>query len=699
MARISLYIGGKLADLGETDTGVVLFTWTQEDAASPAAVRNSYTKTVTLPGSPANNDIFNCFYRLDHLSASAAVFDPLARTPFVLYDPAGRVVERGYVKLDRVNRTGNLAVSYEVTLYGGFGSFIFERMYNADGTRKTLADIYWDEAEDAQHEEDPALINFSKLAQEVQTAWGILAAGTERSSIFGAVNFAPCNNGIPSRDFDASKGYYKPGATNASKLDGVPTTHTDAGVTYGPKNAAGGVLLDLGGARTEWEVQDLRASRQRLVMNVRRFLKNMELQSNQGTWRFVCDGAARFFDEDNCPEIASAWITLPDVETGSQSLASWLTGTMSPADYLLAIAKTFGLFFVTDAAQGIVYLTDRNEFYTFRAATVPTDLTDRVDASRGYEVRPYLMASRIYDFAHQVSGAFADRYREKYGRTYGGFRLDTSYGFDAAAVDVMGSVRMRGAADVLESSPWFGVVQGVNYNSNGVKFATYGTVEYTLYAADGSTVKLEAEARGRLQAYDGTYAVGPDFAARPQFHDAEDKPTDGDGALLYFTGMVTLPSGGQYFPVRWHLSDANSDMRDLTGGKECWNISPTEGVYLITEVPAFRRWLGTDASLDFGDPLVVAVPDTPPTGKALYHRYWQAYMAERFNRDTVALTAWVCVTGLDPGPGMLRGIYYLDGARWVVNRIEDYDPAGDGFARLQLIRVTDPAAYYAGQIY
>ena len=54
--KIELYIGGEKADL--SDQSFVLFNYAQTDVMKPTAVKNSFTKQVTLPGSPANDAIF-----------------------------------------------------------------------------------------------------------------------------------------------------------------------------------------------------------------------------------------------------------------------------------------------------------------------------------------------------------------------------------------------------------------------------------------------------------------------------------------------------------------------------------------------------------------------------------------------------------------------------------------------------------------
>ena len=54
--KISLYIADQLVDLD--DQSFILFNYTMEDMTNPAIVRNSFSQSITLKGTPNNNKIF-----------------------------------------------------------------------------------------------------------------------------------------------------------------------------------------------------------------------------------------------------------------------------------------------------------------------------------------------------------------------------------------------------------------------------------------------------------------------------------------------------------------------------------------------------------------------------------------------------------------------------------------------------------------
>ena len=135
--RIELYINGSQADL--SDQGLVLFNYAYTDLENPTAVKNSYSKQVTLPGTDNNAAIFGHLSRMDRVTGGG--FSPLVRTPFTIYNELGEIIKSGYLKLDQVVRRGSVVTGYKVSLYGGLGSFLYALSYDDNGDKLTLADL------------------------------------------------------------------------------------------------------------------------------------------------------------------------------------------------------------------------------------------------------------------------------------------------------------------------------------------------------------------------------------------------------------------------------------------------------------------------------------------------------------------------------------------------------------------------------
>ena len=143
--KYELYINGTLADI-DIDV-LVLMNYKQTDASSPATVFNAWSQSVALPRTSKNNVIFDHIFRDDHTTA-VGKFNPLVRTPFVIYSDTGEILESGYLKLTDIDET-----QYTATLYGGLGGFLYGLMYNPDGSKRSLADLVYTPGGD-EHEFD-----------------------------------------------------------------------------------------------------------------------------------------------------------------------------------------------------------------------------------------------------------------------------------------------------------------------------------------------------------------------------------------------------------------------------------------------------------------------------------------------------------------------------------------------------------------
>ena len=148
--KISLYIADQLVDLD--DQSFILFNYTMEDMTNPAIVRNSFSQSITLKGTPNNNKIFGGIWRSDRETTgggtTGAYFDPTRKTTFTIYNEMNEILESGYCKLDGISRKRS-KVEYKVSLYGGLGAFFYALSYDEEGNKRTLADLKFT-GEDAQ---------------------------------------------------------------------------------------------------------------------------------------------------------------------------------------------------------------------------------------------------------------------------------------------------------------------------------------------------------------------------------------------------------------------------------------------------------------------------------------------------------------------------------------------------------------------
>lgn len=120
----------------------------------------------------------------------------------------------------------------------------------------------------------------------------------------------------------------------------------------------------------------------------------------------------------------------------------------TPADYLLAICKSFGLYILTDGATKTARIVRRSTLY--QNETI--DLTERVDTSQEVELQPLAIESKYYVWKHEdIGAAFGKEYKETSGRDYGAQRVNTGYDFDASKKNVLDGVVLKGTAAVRAS--------------------------------------------------------------------------------------------------------------------------------------------------------------------------------------------------------------------------------------------------------
>lgn len=296
---IQLYIDGKEIDFTEPIN--INMTYAHTDLHNPTVVKNSFSKTLKIAGTPNNNRIFGCFGNMDRIVAfkegeyTGAYFNPSRKVDFTLVRN-GEQIERGYVKLDKVTKKGK-QLSYDITLYGGLGQFLYNLQYKEDGEKMKLSDL------DYGYEMD-----FEVNKNTVKDAWNrINKIGLWQDDdldIYEHINFAPCYNGIP-EDFSADKVAINVGSfkSNSPELYERFTTSKNG---YGLIN--GWLIGDLEKEYDEWQMCDLRSYFQRPVIRFKDVINACCNPDNNGGYEVELD--EEFFSADN-PYYEGAWMTLP----------------------------------------------------------------------------------------------------------------------------------------------------------------------------------------------------------------------------------------------------------------------------------------------------------------------------------------------------------------------------------------------------
>ena len=307
-ADIRLFIEDKEVEFSKDPQ--ILFNYKLTDITNPTAVKNGYTKSITIPGTNTNNNIFGQIWNFERVQ-KGGLFNPIKKASFVIY-LNGNVFEKGYCKLDNVNMKGNNNLEYTVTLYGGLGQFFQTLTYGTDpdsSTKLRLADLSFVGSNDWEPN-----IDFKINKENVKAAWNYLnMEGDDGDGLWRLINFAPCYNGIPS-DFGSDKVLI-----NTPTASAFEQTHTDGDVTY--RTVDGYALGECDSDLTSDEVFDYRSYLQRPVIKMNRIIEACCNPENNGGWQVDLD--THFFNVRN-PYWWDSWMTLPllkdlDIPKGTET--------------------------------------------------------------------------------------------------------------------------------------------------------------------------------------------------------------------------------------------------------------------------------------------------------------------------------------------------------------------------------------------
>lgn len=282
---VRLFLGNEEVEFSNPPD--ILFNYSETELTNPTIIKNAYSKTITIEGTPKNNRIFGHIYDMQRIlgfsgSVMGSAFNPLVKTDFTLYYN-GSVYESGYFKLDEVRRNDN-NIEYDISLFGGLGDYFYNLSFREDGNSMELSDLKY-EVEDWAGE-----LGFQINKETVKDAWLHI---WQPSSKWDTINFAPCYNGLP------------------SSLSADKYLINTSGMTVGPFADRANTGYIIGASKeehTEWESFDLRSYLQRPVIRVKEVLKAIANPVNNGGYTVNLD--SDFFTPEN-PYYWDSWMTLP----------------------------------------------------------------------------------------------------------------------------------------------------------------------------------------------------------------------------------------------------------------------------------------------------------------------------------------------------------------------------------------------------
>lgn len=375
-----------------------------------------------------------------------------------------------------------------------------------------------------------------------------------------------------------------------------------------------------------------------------------------------------------------------------------LNTDFTPYQFLVGYCKQFGLYFVKDPIRKKINILTRKNF--FRRTEI-VDITKLIDRS-GVETTPLVFDKKFYEWSLEpVPSQYGQQYEAANGIEYGAYRKNTGYEFNTDVEKVLDGNVLKASASVVErSQDYFVVGDDIDrpFMFDGFKYNLFKEND-----ASGTTYEVDVKRAILLNSSvlgDKKYYWLYDM---PEFHTAENSPSDGAYTLLFLNGYKDLV-GQDGTPLKFFATD---DMRAMLylGGNSCWLYTNSEYDIMgnkianrVYQVPYFSRYIikgngQITKSWDFGTPEEVYIPGTNyRSGSTICSFFWEPYESEVLSPLTRKVVAKMRIKEL-PSVDWLRRFYMVDGALFRMTSINDYNVGGNGLTEVELVKVRDIDKY------
>lgn len=168
---LRIFIEDKEVELNESVTAAL--TKQFEDLSNPTAIINDWSKTVSIPFTQSNHQLFGHIYCPDRIIASGSsligiYFDPYKKLDFRI-QWGETVLMTGYAKMNEVKQSEGKG-TYEITLFGQLGKIFQEMQKITFDTSSDDTDYIIDGSEYVEEKINKTLVNSSWTSSGQQTS-------------------------------------------------------------------------------------------------------------------------------------------------------------------------------------------------------------------------------------------------------------------------------------------------------------------------------------------------------------------------------------------------------------------------------------------------------------------------------------------------------------------------------------------------
>lgn len=136
MYKLSILVNNKYENVDLDSTFSVNFNYQIKDFEHPSDIKTGFSKTISILGTPHNNDIFSHIYKTD---SNYKYFKPNYKTDYYLsYN--GLLISTGYIVVNNIDKSG-FNLTYKCTLFDTTTKLLYNIKYKEDGTLRTLSDL------------------------------------------------------------------------------------------------------------------------------------------------------------------------------------------------------------------------------------------------------------------------------------------------------------------------------------------------------------------------------------------------------------------------------------------------------------------------------------------------------------------------------------------------------------------------------
>ena len=393
------------------------------------------------------------------------------------------------------------------------------------------------------------------------------------------------------------------------------------------------------------------------------------------------------------PDLTNADVDVEVEDSSSVRTGATITGTallsgsQTPADYLLSFCKMFGLHLVPHKDTKEIDIILRTNFYN--GSTI--DINKRIDRGREMVKKPFAFDAKWYLFGNDAKGEYAEYYKSNYNRPFGQFRVNTGYDFDAEQKRMTDDIIFNNAVSVLETSKYF---CDLVKNGKRIPSALLAGGKYNLNnGSDTMAIELPNYYDATKTWTNPSYPMHDDWA-KVQFHGPNNAHIDERDTLVFFEYVEDVSS------ERLSLTDDDGIMLVMNNNTPCWmpQICDYDSSLHIENMPHFSRYIWSGATinyqLDWGDPMELQIPGISiGVNSNIFDGYWKKYISDRYDDESAVVTCYVDLRGMKVDEGLLRNFYAFDGCIWALNRIIDHSLTTDGPTKCEFVKVQNKTNY------